>query len=46
MTVGPAKVKACKSILFTECIPEVEIENTSLMQLTHSKNDDKLPYLH
>ena len=36
MTVGPAKVKACKSILFTEGIPEVAIKNTCLMQLTHS----------
>ena len=26
--VGHTKVKACKSILFTEGIPEVEIKNT------------------
>ena len=32
ITVGPAKVKACKSILFTE----VALKNTCLMQLTHS----------
>ena len=25
MTVGPAKVKACKTILFTGGIPEVEV---------------------
>ena len=25
VTLGPTKVKACKSILFTEGIPEVEI---------------------
>ena len=25
VTVGPAKVKACESILFTEGIPKVEI---------------------
>ena len=28
VTVGPTKVKACKSILFTEVIPEVKIKNT------------------
>ena len=28
VSVGPAKVKACKSILFTEGIPEVKIKNT------------------
>ena len=33
VTVGPAKVKACKSILFNEGSPEVEI--TWLIQLTH-----------
>ena len=35
LTVGPAKVKACKSILFIEDIPEVEIKNTCLLKLTH-----------
>ena len=34
VTVGPAKVKACKSILFTEGTPEVEIKNTWLTKLT------------
>ena len=35
VTVSPTKVKACKSILFTEDVPEVEIKNTCLMKLTH-----------
>ena len=35
--VGPTKVKAHKSILFTEGTPEVEIKNTCLIQLTHYK---------
>ena len=30
---GPTKVKACKSVLFTEGTPKVEIKNTCLMQL-------------
>ena len=29
VTVVPANVKACKSIIFTEGIPEVAINNTS-----------------
>ena len=33
--VSPTKVKAPKSILFTEGTPEVEIKNTCLIQLTH-----------
>ena len=33
-TVGLAKVKACKSVLFTEGTPEVEIQNTWLTKLT------------
>ena len=33
--VGPAKIKACKSVLFTKDIPEVEIKSTWLMKLTH-----------
>ena len=46
MRVGPTKVKACKYVLFTEGIPEVEIKNTCLIKVTHSKNNEKLPYLH
>ena len=30
---GPTKVKACKSVQFTEGTPKVEIKNTCLMQL-------------
>ena len=30
VTVGPAKVKACKSILFTEGSPEVKIRKNNL----------------
>ena len=33
--VGPSKVKDCKSILFTEGIPEFKIKNTCLMKLKH-----------
>ena len=33
--VGPTKVKALKSVLFTEDTTEVEIKNTCLIQLTH-----------
>ena len=33
VAVGPAKFKACKSILFTEGSPEVKIKNTWLMKL-------------
>ena len=32
---GPTQVKACKSNLFTEGTPGVEIKNTCLIQLTH-----------
>ena len=35
VTVGPAKVKNCKSVLFIEVTPEVEIKNTWLMKLTY-----------
>ena len=35
VTVGPAKVKACKSVLFTEVAHDVEIKTTWLMKLTH-----------
>ena len=35
VTVGPTKVKAGKSVLFTEGTPEVEVKNTWLMKLTH-----------
>ena len=35
MIAGQAKVKACKKVLFTEGIPDIEIKNTWLMQLTH-----------
>ena len=35
MTVGPTKVKACKSFLFTEGTHEIKIKNTWLMKLTH-----------
>ena len=41
--VGPAKVKACKSVLFTEGTPEVKIKYTCLMQsilYVHSICDD------
>ena len=34
VTVGSAKVKACKSVLFTDDSPEVKIKNTKLMKLT------------
>ena len=33
--VGPAKVKSCNSILFTEGIHEVEIKSIWLTKLTH-----------
>ena len=42
MPGGPAKVKAPKSVLFTECTPEVKIKNTCLMQLTHCNALHKL----
>ena len=32
--VGPTKVKACKSALFTEVTPKVKIKNTWLMKST------------
>ena len=35
VTKVPNKVKACKSFLFTEGIPEVKIKNTCLMKLAH-----------
>ena len=28
MTVGPAKVKACKSVVFTEGMPDVKIKRS------------------
>ena len=31
--VGPTKVKACKSVLFTEGTPEVEIKNKAIFAL-------------
>ena len=31
MIIGPTKVKACKSILFNEGIPEAEIVETTLV---------------
>ena len=33
VTVGPTKVKACKAIVFSEGIPEVEIKHTSQQAL-------------
>ena len=33
--VGPTKFKACKSILYTEGTPEVEVRNPCLIQLAH-----------
>ena len=33
--VGPAKVKACESILFTEGTPDVKIKNNCLIKLTN-----------
>ena len=40
VTVGPAKVQACYSILFTEGVPEVGIKNDSglLWDLSYHKN--------
>ena len=45
VTVGPAKVKACKSILCTQGIPEVEIKDCDQNDDRMSENDEKLPYL-
>ena len=44
--VGPAKVKASKSILLTEGSPEVEIKKTCLTLLSQSMSYKNLPYLH
>ena len=42
---GFTKVKAHKSFLFTEGSLKVEIKHTCLILLSHSMNDEKLPYL-
>ena len=34
MTVGPAKVKACKFILITKDVSDIEIKNTWFMKIT------------
>ena len=42
---GSSKVKNCESFLSTEGSLKVEIKNTCLILLSHSMNDEKLPYL-